>query len=114
MTNGFRFFLVAAALGMTLASTGCAPPCDRYCDITAKYIEACLEIGTQPQWIEAKETGFGYWGYADATEFEAECKTDFDGQLAAAADPAVLTQACEDEANDWALLEGRGQCAELP
>jgi hypothetical protein len=114
MAHGFRFSLLAAALGALFAASGCAPACDRYCSVTAAYIENCLANGTQEEWIAARDTGFGYWGYADATEFEAGCKSDFADQLAAAADSGVLTQACEDEANDWALLESRGQCAELP
>jgi len=114
MINGLRFFLVAAVLGATLSATGCAQPCDRYCDTTAAYIERCLTDGTQADWIAAQETGFGYWGYASADEFEADCKADFDDQLSAAADSSVLSQACEDEANDFALLESRAQCAELP
>jgi len=112
MANGIRFFLVFTLLGTALA--GCAPPCDSYCTTTAAYIERCLADGTQQEWIEAKDSGFGYWGYADAAEFTSDCKADFDGQLSSAADPSVLEQACQDEASEFSLLESRGQCAELP
>jgi hypothetical protein len=114
MANGLRFILVAAVLGTTLASAGCAPPCDRYCNSTAAYIERCIAESTQSDWLDAQEAGFAYWGYSDADEFTAGCKEDMNSQLSSAADSSVLAQACEDEANDWDLLEGRGQCAELP
>jgi len=114
MVNGLRTLLVGAAFGALLVSAGCAAPCDRWCNSTAAYIDRCLVEGTQSEWLAAQETGFGYWGYSNADEYAAGCKEDFDAQLGAAADSDVLTQACEDEANDWDLLEGRGQCAELP
>lgn len=112
--HALRLSLIAVVFGATLASAGCAPACDRYCNVTAAYIEHCLAEGTQAEWIAARESGFAYWGYSDATEYEAGCKTDFDAQLGAAEDSSVLTQACEDEANEFALLEDRAQCSELP
>ena len=110
--------LAAPALFVSLASLlvagGCAPPCERYCDVTAAYIERCLTDGTQADWSAVSTAGFANWGVADATEFAASCKTDFDTQLAGVPDSGVLTQACEDEANEFELLEERAQCAELP
>jgi len=114
MLRALRLSLVFGALFTISGLAGCAAPCDRYCATTAAYIDRCLAEGTTDSWVAAQTSGFAYWGYADAAEFEGDCKTDFDAQLSGASDADVLNQACEDEANDFALLEDRGQCAELP
>ena len=114
MLRALRMALVFGALAVISGLSGCAAPCDRYCSTTAAYIERCLTDGSTEAWVAAKTSGFGYWGYADASEFEGDCKTDFDAQLAGAPDASIVQQACEDEANDFALLEDRGQCSELP
>lgn len=114
MHRALRLTLVFGVVAVLSGLTGCAAPCDRYCSTAAAYIDRCLTDGTTDAWVAAQTSGFGYWGYADAAEFEGDCKADFDDQLAGATDSSVLNQACEDEANDFALLEDRGQCAELP
>jgi len=111
MTRPSALALVLVAL---LGAPACAPPCDRYCDVSAAYIERCLTEGTQEAWLAARAAGFGNWGVASADEYASTCQTDMDGQIASAADSSVLTQACEDEANEYELLEERAQCAELP
>lgn len=114
MIRALRLSLMFGALAVISGLAGCAAPCDNYCATTAAYVERCLNEGTTSAWVAAQGSGFGYWGYADAAEFEGDCKTDFDAQLSAASDPSIVNQACEDEANEFGLLEDRGQCAELP
>jgi hypothetical protein len=97
--------------------TGCAPPCDRWCDATADYIEFCLASGSQGSWVEAGASasgGWGFWGYGSSDEYVGACKTDMDAQLAASADADVLSRVCGDEANAFATMADRGQCGELP
>ncbi len=114
MFRALRLSFLFGSLAVISGLAGCAAPCDQYCTTTSAYIERCLAEGTSSAWVAAQTTGFGNWGYSDAAEFEAGCMTDFDEQLAAAPDASIVSQACEDEANAFALLEERGQCAELP
>ena len=114
MIRALRRSLMFGALAVISGLVGCTAPCDRYCTTTSAYIERCLAEGTTNAWVAAQTSGFGYWGSADAAEYEGDCKTDFDSQLSGANDAGVVSQGCEDEANEFGLLEERGQCSELP
>lgn len=114
-----RRLLLSSVVLSLLGLAGCAPPCDRYCNVTTAYIERCLTEGTQEQWRTAAgddpdNPSWAAFGFESGEAYEDDCKTNFDDQLANANDRAVLEQACEDEANEYDLLESRGQCSELP
>ena len=106
--------LLIPALGLLglLFVTGCAAPCERYCNQTADYIEFCLDSGSQGQWLDAGD--WTTWGAADKDAYLASCQEDLDGQLAGAEDSAPIAAACEDDANRYLELFERGLCADVP
>ena len=112
MPRSLRLFLpLFALLGLAFAS-GCAAPCDRYCDLTADYIELCLESGSQVEWQDA--TDWTTWGSASKDEYVSACQSDLDNQLEGAESSAAISQACEDDANRYLELTERGLCADIP
>ena len=92
--------------------TACAPPCERFCDVTADYIEFCLENGSQGEWTNAGD--WSTWGATDKDAYLASCHEDLDGQLAGAEDTSPIAAACEDDANRYLELTERGLCADVP
>ena len=106
-------FIACVILGLA----GCSAPCERYCETSADYIEYCLENGSQGEWAAAS---WSVWGsFSSKDDYISDCKADMESQLAGAAttcrsDDDALPCTCEDEANIFADLTGRGLCAELP
>ncbi|MCP4867446.1 MAG: hypothetical protein GY898_01845 [Proteobacteria bacterium] len=97
-----------------VALTGCAAPCDQYCDTSADYIEYCLENGTQGPWTTAAASGgFEVWGTSSRDEYADACKDDMKNQLSAH-DADTLTGACTDDANQFTEWVERGTCIDLP
>ena len=112
MSSRLRPFLsLLACLVLALAS-GCAAPCDRYCDTTADYIDTCLVSGSQGEWQAAGD--WSVWGAADRDDYAATCKSDLEAQLGSAEDSGAISNACEDDANRYLELTERGLCADIP
>ena len=112
MPSSLRPFLpFLACLALALA-TGCAAPCDRYCDTTADYIENCLATGSQGEWQAAGD--WSVWGAADRDDYATTCKSDLEAQLDSAEDSVAISNACEDDANRYLELNERGLCADIP
>ncbi len=55
-----RRFALSLTVLAAVALTGCASPCEQYCDSSADYIEYCLENGTQGPWTTAAASGAAY------------------------------------------------------
>jgi hypothetical protein len=112
MPRSPRFLLsILALLGLAFA-TGCAAPCDRYCDIKADYIEFCLESGSQAAWADASD--WTTWDFADKEGYVSSCQSDLEDQLDGADSSAAISRGCEDDANRYLELAERGLCADLP
>jgi hypothetical protein len=95
------------------ALTGCAAPCDSYCDAAANYIEYCLENGSQGEWRSAADRGgWAVWNVSEKAEYVETCKADFATQLAAGND--VIESECTDGANQYQENADRGFCVDLP
>jgi len=112
MPRSLRLILPALALLALGLATGCAAPCERYCDITADYIEFCLESGSQGAWQDAGD--WTPWGATDRADYASSCQTDLGEALDAGAIGDAVTRACEDDANRYLELTERGLCADLP
>ena len=113
MALSLRTFVAAAALLALVFATGCAAPCDRYCNKTADFIEVCLESGSSGEWQTASASGWAYWGATDKDQYVDDCKSDMKEQLAVA-DKETLEGACEDDANLYTEWADRGSCVDLP
>ena len=102
------------ALMFTLAAlTGCASPCDSYCDAAANYIEFCLENGSQGDWQSANDRGgWTVWNVSEKDEYVSTCQSDFSSQLASGND--VIESECTDLANRYQENADRGFCVDLP
>jgi len=105
------FFSILALLGLAFA-TGCAAPCDRYCDITADYIELCLESGSQAEWRDAGD--WTTWGSSSKDEYISSCQTDLASQVDGTDSGAAISQGCENDANSYLEFTERGLCADIP
>lgn len=104
---------LAATAFAIAALSGCAPPCDAYCDAAANYIEFCLENGSQGDWVSADERGgWAVWNVSEKDEYVETCKTDFSDQLASGND--VVESECTDLANRYQENADRGFCVDLP
>jgi hypothetical protein len=112
MPRSLRLLVPLSALLGLIFATGCAAPCDRYCEITADYIELCLDSNSQVEWQDA--TDWSTWGAASKEEYLSACHTDLDAQLEGAENSAAIGQACEDDANRYLELTERALCADIP
>lgn len=109
MTRALHAF---AALAL-VALTGCATPCDSYCDASANYIEFCLENSSQGDWVAANANGaWAIWNASEKSEYISTCQTDFASQVEAGGD--VIESECTDLANRFQENADRGFCVDLP
>ena len=112
MPRSLRLSLSLLALVGLAFATGCAAPCDSYCETTADYIEFCLESGSQAEWQGASD--WTTWAAADKDEYVTSCQADLATQLEGAQSSAAISRGCEDDTNRYLELTERGLCADLP
>ena len=113
MSANHPIFAAFGLLGLLLLASGCAAPCDRYCDSTADLIEYCLENGSSTEWLEAQaQGGWTVFGATERDEYATTCKADMDSQVAAGGD--VIESECTDAANRNEENTERGFCVDLP
>lgn len=109
-----RRFALSLTVLAAVALTGCASPCEQYCDSSADYIEYCLENGTQGPWTTAAASGgFEVWGSSSRDEYADSCKEDMAAQLQAH-DADTYNGACTDDTNQFTEWVERGTCIDLP